>query len=537
MKVVKAIPLAIVLVLAFAIPARAEMFVHTVADQRELKVDRDAVKPGGLQITSDRTIFFKTEGKFLNLCRLHDQTGRTFPIKPSHHNTRHQLVSAPNGTIYWFDGFKLFALDKESDDPKEIPVKDLGVLFTSPSSELLSQDETTIERLNPVQQTKERVAGTDVDKFVILDHPRPNWRSTVSTFNGDGPALKTNITPTQTLFSPSGELFFIDRSYKEGETVNDGYPHPVLQNPIVEPRIRKLNPKTGQIETVVGTGSRDFNGDNLGTETNIDPQQIFFSRDGTLYFIDHSLNEEGLPAPRIRMWDQETKQVKTVVGSGSKQFTPDGQGTAMGTDPVTIAFSPANELHYIDRSQNEQHQPVPLIRKLVRGTGLVETVAGTGDGTFNGDHGAKQTNINPTEIVFDPDGNLFFTEKDQLRVLTSTEDHSLAVPSLVQLAGEKVYDRMTRVKKRDDLLQMPVDDLLNLKEEQIGTRLAEEDPKTYKQLALELLKAGPDARKGTKVGSKMAWLREAKAKYRERLAKEAQDQKRREAEAAGRQAQ
>jgi sugar lactone lactonase YvrE len=80
---------------------------------------------------------------------------------------------------------------------------------------------------------------------------------------------------------------------------------------------------------------------------------------------------------RIRFVDSSTGEIKTVAGNGTESFTGDGGPalTAALSDPSGVAVDPANTKLYIVDVGNRR------IRMVTLATGVITTIAGTGDGT------------------------------------------------------------------------------------------------------------------------------------------------------------
>lgn len=119
-------------------------------------------------------------------------------------------------------------------------------------------------------------------------------------FTGDGgPALQAKLNePYEIRFDRAGHMFFVE-----------------MQNHLV----RRVDKETGLISTVAGTGAAGFSGDN-GPATRAtfrQPHSIQFDAKGDLYICD-------IGNHRIRKVDQKTGRVETFAGTGEKLPTPDG---------------------------------------------------------------------------------------------------------------------------------------------------------------------------------------------------------------------
>lgn len=123
-------------------------------------------------------------------------------------------------------------------------------------------------------------------------------------FSGDnGPAYRASIAgPTGVAVDSDGNLYIADRNNN---------------------RIRVVD-SNGLIRTVAGTGQQDYNGDSeLARETNFYlPFGVALDKDGKLLIIDRSHYV-------IRRVDTKSGKVETIAGSGKKKFRGDG-GPATG---------------------------------------------------------------------------------------------------------------------------------------------------------------------------------------------------------------
>ena len=123
-------------------------------------------------------------------------------------------------------------------------------------------------------------------------------------FMGDnGPAYRASVAaPTGVALDSKGNLYIADRNNN---------------------RVRVVD-RTGMIRTVVGTGQQDYNGDSeVARETNLYlPFGLTVDSNDNLLVIDRSHY-------RIRRIDPKSGQVETVAGNGVKLFAGDG-GPATG---------------------------------------------------------------------------------------------------------------------------------------------------------------------------------------------------------------
>ncbi len=170
-------------------------------------------------------------------------------------------------------------------------------------------------------------------------------------------------------------------------------------------RIRKID-STGTITTVAGTGESGFGGDGgPAVQAQIArPAGVTVGGSGNLYIADRDNH-------RIRKVDS-TGMITTVAGTGESGFGGDG-GPAIQAQfarPVGVAVDSSDNLYIADRDNHR-------IRK-VDSTGMITTVAGTGESGFGGDGGpAIQAQLRfPAGVAVDSSGNLYIADRDNHRV-------------------------------------------------------------------------------------------------------------------------
>jgi DNA-binding beta-propeller fold protein YncE len=205
--------------------------------------------------------------------------------------------------------------------------------------------------------------------------------------SGDGGKATDALVdqPYEVRFDSGGNLFFVD-----------------MPNHIV----RRVDKRTGIISTVAGTGQPGFSGDG-GPATQAQfkqPHSIVFDRSGGLLVCD-------IGNHRVRRIDMKTGKIDTFLGTGEQKPTPDG--TAKGAPfngPRAIAFDKSGNLYLALREGNTVHK--------VDAKGNVTRVAGTGSKGLNGDTGpALSATLNgPKGIAVSPDGALY---------LADTENHAI----------------------------------------------------------------------------------------------------------------
>ncbi len=155
----------------------------------------------------------------------------------------------------------------------------------------------------------------------------------------------------------------------------------------------------GTIQGLAGDGGP-------ATQARMDlPSSVVFDPDGNLFVSDQG-NQ------RIRMVD--TQGVITTFAGGEKGFADGPKESAMFSAPVgpdaspglKIVFDPDYTALYVADTDNNR------IRKIDMATGMVTTIAGTGEAGFSGDGGpATAAKLNaPTDLVFTHDNEIFFAD-------------------------------------------------------------------------------------------------------------------------------
>lgn len=193
--------------------------------------------------------------------------------------------------------------------------------------------------------------------LVLLLPALPSSAATISTFAGTGkpgysgdggPATQARLNgPFGVTRGPEGALYICD-------TFNHA--------------IRRVDAKTGIINTVAGTGQKGWSGDG-GPATRArlnEPYEIRFDRDGNMVFVE-------MKNHLVRRVDARTRRISTIAGTGQPGFSGDG-GPAVRARlkvPHSIQFGPAGHLYICDIGNHR-------IRRVDANTGRITTFAGTG---------------------------------------------------------------------------------------------------------------------------------------------------------------
>ncbi len=170
-------------------------------------------------------------------------------------------------------------------------------------------------------------------------------------------------------------------------------------------RVRKIDPKSGVITAVAGTGKTGFSGDD-GPAT--------AAQFGGIYCA--SLNPGGthiyvadLDNRRIRMIDLKSGTVVTVAGNGRRGVPNDGAIAIQAplVDPRAVAVDSKGLIYLLERSGH-------ALRVVNPKDGTIHTVVGTGQAGATGDDGeaSKATLRGPKHLCCDADDNVIIADSD-----------------------------------------------------------------------------------------------------------------------------
>jgi sugar lactone lactonase YvrE len=212
---------------------------------------------------------------------------------------------------------------------------------------------------------------------------------------GDGgPALEAALQePTAIAFDAAGNLYIADRDNHA---------------------VRRVDP-SGIITTVAGSGERGFAGDD-GPAIDADlsrPQGVAVDGAGNIYISDSDNH-------RIRKVDP-SGVITTIAGTGEPGYSGDGGPAidAMIVDPYMLVVDGTGSLLFSSSGN--------VIRK-VDTSGIISSVAGTGEAGLSGDGGAAtaaQLSF-PTGLVFDAAANLYIGEAGNERIRIVHPDGTIA---------------------------------------------------------------------------------------------------------------
>ncbi len=164
----------------------------------------------------------------------------------------------------------------------------------------------------------------------------------------------------------------------------------------------------GVIDTVAGTGAAGYTGDG-GRATAARLNQPFhcaLGGDGQLYVAD-ALNH------CIRRIALKTGVITTVAGSGVKGYSGDGGPATKATfnEPYAVAVNEAGDLYVVDRLN-------AVVRLVKADSGVITTLAGTGERRRSGDGGAaaKAALVEPNDCCLDGKDGLLIADVGDGRI-------------------------------------------------------------------------------------------------------------------------
>ncbi len=192
-------------------------------------------------------------------------------------------------------------------------------------------------------------------------------------------------------------------------------------------RVRKVTIATGIIQTIAGTGTAGYSGDNgQATAAMIkQPQGLNLDSNFNVYFGDY------VGYNVVRKVTVSTGVISTVAGTGSTSGGYNGdniQATAATlNNPNDVVVDSSGNLYISDHLNNR-------VRKVTVSTGVITTVVGDGTASSSGDgSAATSATINNAHYCrFDSAGNLYVTEGGSRvrKVMTVTTDIPTSAPSI-----------------------------------------------------------------------------------------------------------
>ena len=190
-------------------------------------------------------------------------------------------------------------------------------------------------------------------------------------------------------------------------------------------RIRKLDTVTNAFVTVAGTGSSGSTGDGgqaIAARLK-SPSGVTVDASGNLFIADTGNN-------KIRMVTAATGIISTVAGTGSAGFLNDGNAATLAqlNSPKGVSVDASGNIFIADTNNHR-------IRIFTVG-GNIDTVAGTGIGSYNEEGMAKVKRVNsPSGVTADTSGNIYVADTNNHRIRKFTVDGNISTVAGAGIPG------------------------------------------------------------------------------------------------------
>ena len=164
----------------------------------------------------------------------------------------------------------------------------------------------------------------------------------------------------------------------------------------------------GLIVTVAGTGDEGYSGDGGPADLALlrEPFMCAFDSQGNLYVAEAKNH-------CVRRVNKDTGIITTVAGTGAEGYSGDGGPAVQATfnQPYSLTVDVNGDIYIVDRIN-------AAVRKVDAATGVITTVAGTGEPGFNGDGGAGTLARlrEPNDVFLDGKGGLLIADIQDQRV-------------------------------------------------------------------------------------------------------------------------
>ena len=262
------------------------------------------------------------------------------------------------------------------------------------------------EDADPLSERTEAITGRNYTQQADLSGTVRYWINSGAApkrYQGDGgPADQAHLNfPTAVAIDRQGNLYIAD-------TMNH--------------RVRWVDRATGIIETLAGTGQARFSGDGgpAAQAALHEPAALALDEEGHLYIADQGNH-------RVRMVDLRTRTIQTVAGTGTATYDGDEKPGVYTSLAGPGGLACVGDQLYIADTFNGR------IRCIQRTTGSISTIAGDGMAyQYDSQSDAPSPSLSrPTGIVVDQGGHLFLTDSDNHLVRRWDRDLGRAV----RLAG------------------------------------------------------------------------------------------------------
>lgn len=230
----------------------------------------------------------------------------------------------------------------------------------------------------------------------------------IQTVAGGGPNGDGGLATQASLASPKG--VFVDR----------------LGNIFIadtgDNRVREVIASTGIIQTIAGTGTSGFSGDN-GPATSAQlhsPNGVAVDLFGNVFIADTGNNV-------VREVLASNHNIVTYAGNGTAGFSGDGNAATSAelNSPVGVVLDASGDLFIADTNNN-------AVREVNVTNQNIQTVAGNGTASFSGDGGpgTSATLNSPRGVAISTVGGLFIADAGNNRIRE--------IAALVSVSGVKL---------------------------------------------------------------------------------------------------
>ena len=165
---------------------------------------------------------------------------------------------------------------------------------------------------------------------------------------------------------------------------------------------------TGIIETIAGTGAQGYTGDGgPATAARLsEPFMCAFDAQGNLYVAEATNH-------CIRRIDRHSGIITTIAGTGKSGYSGDTGPATQATlnQPYALDLDANGDIYIVDRLN-------AVMRKVEAASGIITTVAGTGEPGSNGDGGpGTQAQLRePNDCFLDRHGGLLIADVQDQRI-------------------------------------------------------------------------------------------------------------------------
>ena len=166
--------------------------------------------------------------------------------------------------------------------------------------------------------------------------------------------------------------------------------------------------EAGIITTIAGTGEAGYAGDGGLASAALmrEPFMCAFDSQGNLYVAEATNH-------CVRRVDAATGHITTVAGNGNQGYSGDGGPAVEATmdQPYSLQVDGNGDIYIVDRLNS-------VIRKVDAATGIITTVAGTGEAGYSGDGGPGTEAMlrEPNDCFLDGRGGLLIADIQDQRI-------------------------------------------------------------------------------------------------------------------------